>query len=508
MNNDKNQKERVLVIVSCFVACITLIGLGLAYFSSSLSNSNHETVNAETATIALVFDDNDNGISAVLNLGESITKKFTLENTGTKEANVKINWNNLVNTYTGSSLTYKLEQSTSENGTYLSVGEGNVPTSTTQITKTLKNGILIPVNTKYYYKLTITLNNLDVNQNSDINASFSSYFNVEEASLTGVDTIMDLVSSGNNSSTDIIYANNVSQTCTNTFAYDGTVDNNLRYVGANPCNYVTFNGEEAGWRIIGVMNNVDDGTGNLSSRIKLVKSNLLGNYSWDTSTSSINQGRGINDWSQADLMSELNGDYLNTNLSSNTMWFNGVNNTQTGSFDYTKVLNSSAQGLIGNAKWNLGSEEFTIYSGDGEGTAAKFYGYERGTKTFGTTGQTCNDGFCPRALSWTGKVALMYPSDYGYAVGGSSRTTCLNKNINTYNEDNCYTNDWINMNTYQWLLSPDAYGARYSIVILGSGDISGLNADSIYGVRPTVYLDDSVTIISGNGSQENPFVLG
>src|SRR5574344_1562958 len=40
---------------------------------------------------------------------------------------------------------------------------------------------------------------------------------------------------------------------------DGTSDNNLRYIGATPNNYVSFNGEL--WRIIGVMNNIDNGSG-------------------------------------------------------------------------------------------------------------------------------------------------------------------------------------------------------------------------------------------------------
>ena len=58
------------------------------------------------------------------------------------------------------------------------------------------------------------------------------------------------------------------------------------------------------------MNNVDDGTGNLESRLKLIRANSLGTYSWDTSNSSINSGYGINGWTQADLKTELNGDYL------------------------------------------------------------------------------------------------------------------------------------------------------------------------------------------------------
>ena len=178
------------------------------------------------------FDDGDNGISGTLNLGESIVKKFTLENTGTVDAYGKINWYNIVNTYTSDSLTWTLEQSTTEDGTYTSVGSGKVPTSSTETTAVLKNGLLVPVNTTYYYKLTITLNNLDVNQNSDINAHMNSKFSLEAGTKPASNT------------TDVITKEApAGATCTNTLAYDGTVDNNLRYVGANPCNYVTFNGE-------------------------------------------------------------------------------------------------------------------------------------------------------------------------------------------------------------------------------------------------------------------------
>ena len=36
---------------------------------------------------------------------------------------------------------------------------------------------------------------------------------------------------------------------------DETIDNNLRFIGSDPDNYVWFNDEL--WRIIGVMNNID-----------------------------------------------------------------------------------------------------------------------------------------------------------------------------------------------------------------------------------------------------------
>ena len=65
--------------------------------------------------------------------------------------------------------------------------------------------------------------------------------------------------------------------------YDKTEDNNLRYVGLSPDNYVLFNNEL--WRIIGVMNNIEDGEGNKETRIKLIRDENIGSFPWDSSNS-------------------------------------------------------------------------------------------------------------------------------------------------------------------------------------------------------------------------------
>ena len=328
---------------------------------------------------------------------------------------------------------------------------------------------------------------------------------------TGADKILKLVAGSPTNSLDVITKSAPSgATCTNTLGYDGTEDNNLRYVGANPCNYVTFNGETAGWRIVGIMNNVDDGTGNQETRIKLVRNDALGNYSWDTSASNVNSGWGVNDWTQADLKNELNGDYLNTSLNANTNWYNGRNNAQTGVFDYTKRLSATAQSLIGDAKWYLGGiGYYTFNETTGEGTASKFYTAERGTYVCGgENGEYCYDGACPRATEWAGKVALFYPSDYGFAVGGNVRSTCLEKNLDMYIDDNCNKNDWIYLAfTSQWFLTPYSYSNPY--IVLGLDNFIG-NSDTsdTKGVHPTVYLGSGVIISGGNGTPENPFTLG
>ena len=88
--------------------------------------------------------------------------------------------------------------------------------------------------------------------------------------------------------TDVILAKGE----TDELAYDGTADNNLRYVGANPNNYVLFNNEL--WRIIGVMNNIDDGIGNKETRLKIIRSESIGKYSWDNKPGEYDD-MGIND---------------------------------------------------------------------------------------------------------------------------------------------------------------------------------------------------------------------
>ena len=67
------------------------------------------------------------------------------------------------------------------------------------------------------------------------------------------------------------------------------------FTGANPNNYVTFNNEKAGWRIISVESD---------KTIKIMKIANIGNQKWDTS--------GSNNWARpVTLNTYLNGTYYN-----------------------------------------------------------------------------------------------------------------------------------------------------------------------------------------------------
>ena len=135
-----------------------------------------------TATVSVKFSDNDLGLNAVLNFGDSVTKKFTIENTGTADAKVKMFFDEMTNTYTEGSLTYTLYYSETEAGDYVEIiSKTNIPKSQNAYKRILANSLTIPVGKTYYYNLEITLNYLnDVNQDLDINAIFNTKFKVED----------------------------------------------------------------------------------------------------------------------------------------------------------------------------------------------------------------------------------------------------------------------------------------------------------------------------------------
>ena len=294
-----------------------------------------------------------------------------------------------------------------------------------------------------------------------------------------------------------------------TFSHESTeqlgATTDYRYIGANPNNYVKFNDEL--WRIIGVFD-VDDGTGKIEKRLKIVRNESIGNYAWDNkdTTTGAEDENGKNNWSDARLNyllnpgheSETYGGSLYWNRKSGTCYY-GQNNA-TMSCDFTSTgLTDAAKEMIGDAKWYLGGT--ANYTSSSNGLASHFYKYERGTTVYSG-----------RSTNWTGKVGLIYPSDYGYATSGNSsttRATCLAKEL--YNWDGasaCYQNDWLFKSSYMWSLSPDSSGSYYVFYFVSSGSVSDDIATSASGVWPVVYLKSTIKVTTGTGSSDSPFILG
>ncbi|MBR1679529.1 MAG: hypothetical protein IJ704_02695 [Bacilli bacterium] len=384
---------------------------------------------------------------------------------------------------------------------------------------------------KYTFYLVYNYKN-NGNQNNQMGQTFNGTISgrlVKE--LSGAGVIAKLAGNAPRNSTALIDNGEVLDgeevVCTNTLAYDDF--GNLRYVGANPCNYVTFNGETAGWRIIGVFDN----------QIKLIRNESIGDYSWDSSASSVNSGYGINQWGEsgtytgADLMkllnpgfeenlaedasgNEITGTYANNSLYWNKQSGNCYNNLENAytTCDFSATgLTESAKTMIDKHTWNLGSqgENDVLTSGNGLGLASKFYEYERSNNNgkICTSGKYCNDTV-NRTTSWEGYVGLMSPSDYGYAVGGEVRDTCLNLNLTYggYNTNNCYSNDWLFNSNGQWTMSPyaDSSPANCVFRVYSDGYLNFAGAGFRNSVRPDLFLIPSIEI-SGEGTPSSPFTL-
>ena len=287
---------------------------------------------------------------------------------------------------------------------------------------------------------------------------------------------------------------------------DNTSDANIRYEGANPNNYVSFNDEL--WRIIGVF----------GDNIKLVRSEELIKLSWDSSDSSVNNGWGVNEWSQADLK-----EYLNTNYyggTSVTCYVDSNNSTTTCP---TGSLNSTSKSMINNYTWNTGAinlEDTTILNQETFAlNTVPFYNAERGSVNgkICTSGNNCNDTVT-RSTTWQGYVALPYATDWAYASSETACATNMNDGYDAANDnyDNmtCKRNNWMHhgstMDETMWMLSPYAYSDHASGVwfVFGVGVVgNGALASNALSVFPSVYLNTEVKITSGSGTSSDPYIL-
>ena len=268
---------------------------------------------------------------------------------------------------------------------------------------------------------------------------------------------------------------------------DETIDNNLRFIGANPENYVWFNEEL--WRIIGVMNNIDDDTGKKETRLKIIRDEAIGKYSWDYDSS----GFYDNDWTNSQLMTLLNsGAYYNK---ATGIYYNG--STIPINVDFTFIgLTSEAKSMISNAIWHLGTNN--PYNDINMHT---LYQNERSLE------MNMN-----KPVTWVGKIGLMYPSDYGFATSGGElgRDQCLSYPMYTWDShSDCYTKDWLYKNDiYQWTMTPYTDDNTLVLYIYNTGGVYGSLGYSLENaVLPVIYLNSNIAIIDGDGSESNPFIL-
>ena len=163
--------------------------------------------------------------------------------------------------------------------------------------------------------------------------------------------------------------------------------------------------------------------------------------------------------------------------------------------------------MIGDTKWYLGplGPSWGDISSYNTGKAVDMYKLERGDLIGNCA---ANSSYCPRARSWTGKIALAYPSDYGFGISGPNRGSCIISSVAAYGHDYCWPYNWLNFQARSWLLTPVSYYSNSVMMVSRDGYLYRGEAYSGFTVRPTFYLKSNVKITGGNGSPENPYTLG
>ena len=450
-------KDKKMVIVTLVLGIVLIIGLltasSYALFYSESNFTNNEAYTTGILDIELVDEE---GYNTSISLTNSLPMS---DDEGKQTTPFKLKLRNNGNlSYT---FDLKLVNNTTENSidtNYLKIMvDSDNPVSYSSLTDgTIKSDITLNPSEEVVIDVRLWLD--ITTPNTQIGKTFDGKIVVEGEGeeyvepSTGAATIANIFTSAEkttitNNSMQYQYATSVNMM--------EDVGGNIRYYGADPNNYVTFNNEL--WRIIGVFNNIDDGAGKKETRIKIARSESIGNYAWDSNAE--------NEWSTATLNTYLNGTYINS-------------------------LSTESQAMIGNAKWNLGGS--STYEGL---YANNYYTFERGTTVYSG-----------HSTEWTGKIALMYPSDYMYA-GDLSKCSKDGYYWNT-DQTNCRDTSWLrNTSNYQWTLSPDSSDSSGVFLVGDSGLVGRYIVPLSSASRPVLYLSSTVEITGGDGTSENPFTL-
>ena len=300
-----------------------------------------------------------------------------------------------------------------------------------------------------------------------------------------------------------LYNNSTKTNVTNNgikYQYDITnglmkdADGNIRYSGLGDRNYVLFNCNTypntscETWRIIGVF----DG------KVKLIRNESIGTYPWDNkdTTTGAEADYGSNDWTTARLMKLLNPGYTKESVN-NSLYYNskggqcyaGANNAETPcDFTYTGIKNDTTRNMIADAKWSLLGwldEGVNVY-------ADQSYKLENTSGTVYTGNKT----------SWTGKIALPYPSDYAYSAYLGKCTSTLGE----YSNCSSWMKTMFNSKTIT-LLTPIVSSSFVFHVAGGCLDLGEPYAALDSEIFPTLYLNANVSIKTGSGTLNSPYQL-
>lgn len=256
---------------------------------------------------------------------------------------------------------------------------------------------------------------------------------------------------------------------------DNTSDANIRYEGANPNNYVKFNDEL--WRIIGVFGN----------NVKIVRKDTSNQMEYKNlgDEDVAFDGFDMNLWGPAKWGPDSNSlqDYPGSNV------LKYLTNTVYSS------INAKSKLMIENKIWNIGMIPKATT------TTVDFYNAERGSKVSANTTINFQDVYVVSQPTWQGYIAIPYLTDLTYS---SSEEVCQND----FNNTKCFNNNWL-AGYETWTLSPaDTLTEIWHIKSTTDNIYASVGSTRFQcKVFPTLYLKNSISIVSGLGTETDSYVL-
>lgn len=300
----------------------------------------------------------------------------------------------------------------------------------------------------------------------------------------------------------------VSSTSNNDNSTLEMVDNDYRYRGINPNNYIKFNGEL--WRIIGVFDQKTHGQSS-ENLVKIIRNSSLGSISWDVSSFCIDSGgssgchyyNAENNYADSTIYELLNDEYYNSKSTNCVMGIDrdvqheGVSQTFIRKCDFTTIgIKEPYKSMVKKVTWYLGGYQSSNLK------SANAYTYERSS----------SNQYYYHQNNWWGDtndktvqnyIGLMYASDYGYAAP----STCTER-MSSYSETGCADSNWLKSNISEWTLM---HSTDYFVDVFGidnQGNLAEYNGDSDLDVRPVLYLNSDVFIYRGTGTMVDPYIIG
>ena len=530
MDENGSKKKIGLVILSLCLIGIVAIGISYAWWRFTAIQDKTNVGISKCFELELSNESDAINLTNTYPITDEEGRKltpytFTLTNTCTLSAEYKLNMEMLE----GTTLNSKYVAVMVNNGAIKLLS--TYDESTTSIdgsteSRTLDTGILGPNGSKNY-SVSLWMDKSVTLEDDALNKVFKSKI-VVNAEATNKEILKDKI-------VQLAHSDTVN------LATDD-VDNNVRYIGADPSNYVYFNCSDYTnptadtcelWRIIGVFNNITKGDGSQENLVKIIRADSLGNYSWDYKKNGVGTSTadyGSNDWSDSQLMMMLNPtSYLKSGYTNSSdiislgsqqlyskmgSYYNGTKGCSPAeiasgaSFSCTEVdftstglKNDTTRNAIEEVVWNLGGT--VDYTSESNGLASHWYGYERGTTVY--TG---------RPTTWTGKIGLMYPSDYGYATSGGTtkdRAACLAKELYIWDSSafsDCKGNDYLYNSRAQWTLVPYSADASVVFSVFGDGGVFNFYAAvNVVAVRPALFLKSNIQVDKGTGTSTDPYQL-